>query len=167
MPQTPSLTGNKELHQIAVTGIIWRLREDGKREYLITKRAPHKKVLPNRWTVPGGGLETSDYTETEPSYLNEESPQWYNVAEITLKREIREEVSLEVEEVRYLLDVVFIRPDGVPVIVLSYYCKYKSGEVKLDEDATEFAWITVDQVKEYDLIAGIDHEIQLADEQLT
>ena len=158
--------GYNELHRVAVTGIIWRVRDDGKREYLITKRAPHKKVQPNKWTVPGGGLESTDYLESVPTYINQESPQWYNVAEVTLKREIREEVNLEVDDLEYLLNVVFIRPDGIPVIVLSYYCKYKSGDVVLDDDATEFAWITIEQVKEYDLVSGIDHEIQLADERL-
>ena len=28
------------------------------------------------------------------------------------------------------------------IIVLSFYCKYAGGEVTLDEDATEYAWIT-------------------------
>ena len=157
---------HNELHRIAVTGIIWRIGTDGNRQYLITKRSPHKKVMPNRWTVPGGGLEATDYTKVEPSYLNEESPQWYNAVEKTLRREIREEVGLEVSEVKYLLDVVFIRPDGVPVLVLSYYCKYESGEVVLDADATEFAWVPIEKIPEYDLISGIDHEITLADERL-
>jgi 8-oxo-dGTP pyrophosphatase MutT (NUDIX family) len=157
---------HNELHQIAVTGIIWRISENKGREYLITKRSPHKKVMPNRWTVPGGGLEATDYMKVDPSYLNEESPQWYNAAEKTLRREIREEVGLEVSDVNYLLDLVFIRPDGVPVLVLSYYCKYESGEVVLDVDATEFAWVSIDAISEYDLISGIDHEIKLADERL-
>jgi 8-oxo-dGTP pyrophosphatase MutT (NUDIX family) len=157
---------HNELHRIAVTGIIWKI-EDGVRRYLITKRAPQKKAWPNKWTVPGGGLEVSDYSGTEASYVNEESPQWYNAVERTLRREIREEVGLEVTDVEYLLDLAFIRPDGVPSIVLSYYCKYESGEVVLDEDATEFAWITANQVSEYDFISGIDDEIKLVDERLS
>lgn len=39
----------KELHRIVTTTIIYN---EGK--YLITKRAPAKKVHPNKWTVPGG-----------------------------------------------------------------------------------------------------------------
>lgn len=156
-----------ELHRIAVTGIIWKLDERGERRYLITKRSPHKKVFPNKWTVPGGGLEVSDYINDEPSFLNEESPQWYNTAEKTLRREIREEVGLEVEGVQYLLDVTFVRPDGSPVMVLSYYCKYKSGEIVLDEDTVEYAWVRADEVQNYDLIQGIDHEILEVDKRLS
>lgn len=155
-----------ELHRIAVTGIIWRKGNDGKYRYLITKRSPEKKAWPGRWTVPGGGLDVNDYMHGEATYQNSESPQWYNAVETTLRREIKEEVGVEVEDINYLLDVAFIRPDGVPAIVLSFYCKYASGEVKLDEDAVEFAWITAEEVSSYELIQGIDHEILEVEKRL-
>ena len=162
---TPQPNDN-ELHRIAVTGIIYKKGEDGAYRYLITKRAMTKKAWPGKWTVPGGGLETTDYMSTEATYANGESPQWYNAVERTMRREILEEVGLEVSDIGYLLDVAFIRPDGTPCLVLSFYCKYASGEVKLDADATEFAWIKASEVGNYELIQGIDHEIQLVEERL-
>lgn len=156
----------KELHRIAVTGIIWKKDVDGTRRYLITKRSPTKKAWPNKWTVPGGGLETDDYIHSEATHQNDESPQWYNAVEKTLRREILEEVGVEVDSIGYLLDVAFIRPDGVACIVLSFYCRYVSGEVVLDEDATEYAWITAADVAKYELIQGIDHEIDLVEKCL-
>jgi 8-oxo-dGTP diphosphatase len=156
---------DKELHRIAVTGIIWK-EENGARKYLITKRSPHKKAWPGKWTVPGGGMETDDYMKTEATFANSESPQWYNAVEKTLRREIKEEVNLEVDDVQYLLDLAFIRPDGIAAIVLSYFCKYASGEVKLDEDAVEYAWITASEVSSYELIQGIDHEIEMVEKKL-
>lgn len=156
-----------DLHRIAVTGIIWKLDEGGTRRYLITKRSPEKKAWPNKWTVPGGGLETSDYMNSEATYASSESPQWYNAVETTLRRELREEVNVEVTDVQYLLDLAFIRPDGIPAIVLSFYCKYESGEVQLDDDAVEFAWVTVAELGNYELIQGIDHEIELVDKRLS
>lgn len=157
---------DKDLHRIAITGIIWKQDADGTQSYLITKRSPTKKAWPNKWTVPGGGLETTDYMNTEATYQNSESPQWYNAVENTLRREIREEVGVEVDQVQYLLDLAFIRPDGVPAIVLSFYCRYVSGDIVLDEDATEYAWVTAAEVGNYDLIQGIDHEIELVEERL-
>ena len=157
---------HSDLHRIAVTGIIWKKEADGTFRYLITKRSPNKKAWPNKWTVPGGGLETSDYMQTEATYANSESPQWYNAVERTLRREIKEEVNLEISDVNYLLDLAFIRPDGIPAVVLSFYCKYESGDVVLDEDAVEFAWIGVKEIPHYELIQGIDHEITLVDERL-
>ena len=155
-----------DLHRIAITGIIWRQDEEGNRTYLITKRSPTKKAWPNKWTVPGGGIETTDYMNGEATYQNSESPQWYNAVETTLRREIREEVGLEVSDIQYLLDVAFIRPDGIPAIVLSFYCKYASGDVVLDEDATEFAWVSAAEAAKYELIQGIDHEILMVEERL-
>ena len=156
-----------DLHRIAITGIIWKQDTDGTRRYLITKRAPTKKAFPKKWTVPGGGLETSDYIDAKPTIESNDNPQWYNAVETTLRREIREEVGVEVTDVQYLLDIAFIRPDGIPAIVLSYYCKYDGGEVVLDEDATEYAWITASEVRNYDLIQGIDHEIEMVEERLS
>ena len=157
---------HNDLHRIAITGIIWREDPDGQYRYLITKRSPTKKAWPNKWTVPGGGLETTDYMGGEATYANSESPQWYGAVGNTLRREIKEEVGVEVRDVQYLLDVAFIRPDGIPAIVLSFYCKYDSGEVVLDADATEFAWITASEAGQYEFIQGIDHEIEMVEERL-
>lgn len=157
---------DKELHRIAVTGIIWKKDEKGEFRYLITKRSLKKKAWPGKWTVPGGGVETDDYLNTEATYANSESPQWYNAIENTLRREIREEANMEVEDIRYLLDVAFIRPDGIATIVLSYYCKYMSGVVVLNDETIDSAWVTAQEVKNYDLIQGIDHEIELVEQKL-
>lgn len=149
---------NKELHRIVSTAIIYK---DGK--YLITKRSPNKKAFPNKWTVPGGGLETDDYTNTPPTTAD---GHWYYSLYTSLRREIKEEVNLEVGFIKFLLDLAFIRPDGVPVITMSFYTPYKSGEVKLDEDAVEYAWVTYEEAKNYDLIEGICDEIRMVDEIL-
>lgn len=145
---------NIELHRITSTAII---HKDGK--YLIVKRSPNKKVFPNRWTVPGGGLEVTDYINTPKT-----TPEaWYYAIENSLRREIKEEVSLEVDKPKYLLDLVFIRPDNIPVATLSYYCDWKSGEVKLNEENIDFKWVTIDEAKNYDLISGIFEEIEMVD----
>lgn len=149
---------NKELHRVAVTAIIYK---NGK--YLITKRASHKKSFPNKWTVPGGGLDVGDYIN-EP--VTTKAGQWYYAIEKTLRREVREEVNLEIEKPQFLLDLVFISPDGQPCIVLSYYSKYKSGEIKLDEDSSEYKWVTLREAKGYDLIDGILEEIEMVDKVL-
>jgi 8-oxo-dGTP pyrophosphatase MutT (NUDIX family) len=155
--QTSLQVPNQEAHRIATTAIIFR--DDGR--MLITKRAPHKKVWPNRWTVPGGGLETDDYTTTEPSHPGS-TPQWYNALEQSLRREVREEVGLEVSKPWLVCDLAFIRPDGVPVVVLSYAADLVSGEVTHDEDTVAHAWVTVEEAAAYDLIDGIHEELRLA-----
>jgi 8-oxo-dGTP diphosphatase len=151
---------DKELHRITTTCLVYT--DDFK--YLITKRAMHKKVMPGKWTIPGGGLSVDDYIDEKPSTI--ESNQWYGALEKSLRREIKEEVNLEIEKPEFLVDLTFIRPDGIPVIIFSYFAKFMSGEVKLDEDATEFAWVTVEEAEKYDLIAGILDEIRDIDKIL-
>ena len=122
---------DRELHRIVITAIIY----NGAGQYLVTKRSPTKKVFPNKWTVPGGGLEVDDYIN-EP--VSTKAGQWYYALEKALRREVTEEVNVEISKPIYLLDLTFIRPDNIPVLVLSYYAKYLSGEVKLDDDAVEY-----------------------------
>jgi 8-oxo-dGTP diphosphatase len=153
---------DKELHRIAITGVIYN--DEGK--YLVTKRSLEKKAFPGMWTVPGGGINTDDYVNLPPTTA---AGQWYNTVEMTLRREIKEEVNVEIEKPEYLLDLTFIRPDNVPVLVLSYMCKYKSGEVKVDGDGgdtIDFAWATFDELRSYDLIPGILEEIEMVDKIL-
>ena len=145
---------NREMHRITSTAIIYK-KEEGVFKYLITRRSLDKKAFPGKWTVPGGGLETDDYTNTAKNSAG----LWYNAIENSLRREVLEEVNLKVGKLDFLCDITFIRPDGVPVIILSYYGPYESGEVELDEDASEFAWVSVEEAREYDLIEGILEEI--------
>ena len=146
---------NRELHRIASTAIIYK-----RGKYLITKRSFSKKVFPGKWTVPGGGLEIDDYVNTKPTTKNDI---WYFALAESLKREVKEEVGVEMGEIKYLLDLAFIRPDNIPVITLSFYAPWKKGEVKLNDESIDYAWIRVNEVKKYDLIAGIDTEIKMVD----
>jgi 8-oxo-dGTP pyrophosphatase MutT (NUDIX family) len=142
------------LHYVAVTAII---HQNGK--YLITKRSAKEKAFSNMWTVPGGRISVKDYAN-----LPKTTPiAWYNAVENTLKKEIKEEVNLEIDNIRYLIDMTFIRPDKIPVVVLSFYADYKSGKVKLDDDAVDFAWVTAREAEKYNLIEGIYEEIVMAD----
>jgi 8-oxo-dGTP pyrophosphatase MutT (NUDIX family) len=148
----------KELHRIANTVIIYK-KDDDENRYLITKRSPHKKVYPGKWTVPGGGLHTDDYTGRPKTTTDA----WYNVLEDSVRREIQEEVGLEISKPILLVDATFIRPDNIPVLVLSFYAQYILGEVKLDEDSVEAAWIKAVEAGKYDLIEGIGEEIEMVE----
>ena len=147
---------DKELHRIAITCIIYN--NAGK--YLVTKRSPSKKVHPSKWTVPGGGLNTDDYVDTPQT--NGDAG-WYGAVEKALRREVKEEVNAEIGKVNYLLDLTFIRPDGIPVLVLSYYAPYLSGDIQLDEDAVEYKWVSLKEAKELDLISGIYEELEMVE----
>lgn len=150
---------DSRLHFVVATAIIVK---DGR--YLIVKRAPHEIAFPNKWTVPGGKLVLHEYQHLPRT--SGSAPQWYNVVDWVLRKEVREEVGLKIEKPQYLCDLVFLRPDGFPVVTLSFWAPYKSGQVKISEDFTDHAWVSLDEAKNYDLIEGIWDELRLVNEIL-
>lgn len=148
---------NKLLHEVAVTAIIIK---DGK--YLITRRSANKKRFPGMWTVPGGKLETDDYVNLPKDTSN----YWYNVLEGVLRREVKEECGLEIANIVYLTSLATVHGDGFPSLVISCLADYESGEVTLKPDETDnFAWVSLEQAKQYPLIDGIYDELVMAERQ--
>ena len=152
------MNSDPRLHIIAVTGIV---EKNGK--YLILKRSEREVTYPGFWTVPGGKLVRHEY---ENLALTENTDAWYDIVSRTLEKEIMEEAGLEIEGIRYLTDMVFIRPDNIPALVLSYYCRHKAGNVALGKDMVDYAWIMPEEGKNYQIIPGILDEIIMVDKIL-
>lgn len=143
---------NEKLHYVVVTGIIIK---DGK--YLITRRSLEEKAFPGLWTVPGGKLRQSDYIDLP----KDTADHWYNVLEKLLEREIEEEVGLKIKNIGYLLSLAFTRSDGIATVIISFYCDYGSGEVRLSEESIDYAWVTADELDKYKFVPGLREEIEL------
>ncbi|MEK6859484.1 MAG: NUDIX domain-containing protein [Nanoarchaeota archaeon] len=146
-----------KFHYVVATGIIIK-----DKKYLITKRADWEKAFPGKWTVPGGKLEVTDY-KNKPK---DTSSHWYNILETLLKREVNEETGLYIKNINYLTSMTFIRPDNIPVLIVSLYADHDSGEVELSKDMVEHAWVSLEEAKNYDLIEGIYEEIMMLDDLL-
>lgn len=147
------------LHYVVVTGILVNPQT---RKYLITKRADWEKAFPGKWTVPGGKLEVLDYVLRD----KDTGSHWYNVFEDILKREVMEEVGLEIENIGYVTSMVYIRPDKIPCIIVSLYANAKEGNIRLCNALMEHAWVSLEEAKDYDLIEGIYEELVILDEKL-
>ncbi len=146
---------NHYLHEVVMTAIIIK---DGK--YLITRRSPNKKRFPGTWTVPGGKLETNDYI----GLPKDTKDYWYNVLEQVLKREVKEEVGLEIANIEYVTSLATIHADGAPSLVISCIADYVSGEVTLQESETDKCeWVSLEEAQSYELIDGIYDELVMAD----
>lgn len=78
-----------------------------------------------------------------------------------LKREVKEEAGIEIEDqLSFINDVFFVRPDGIPVILVKFAAKYRAGEVKPEKGAfTEAAWVNQEEIEKYDCIQGIAAEV--------
>jgi len=64
--------------RLIVVGVV----ENDAREILICKMPRHRGVFPGQWGLPGGGIEEGETVEA------------------ALRRELREEVGLEVRQIR-------------------------------------------------------------------
>lgn len=150
---------NPYLHEVVITAIIVK---DGK--FLILQRSKEKKRFTSMWTVPGGRLEP------EKDYANmpkESADYWYNVLEKTLRREVREEAGIEeIKNVEYVTSLATIHKDGYPSIVISCMAEWVAGGITLQPGETDnFAWVTLEESKNYDLIDGIYDELVMADQR--
>ncbi len=146
---------NKYLHEVVTTAIIIK---DGK--YLVTRRSLNKKRFPGMWTVPGGKLETNDYINLP----KDTKDYWYNVLEQVLKREVKEEVGLEINNIEYVTSLATVHADGNPSLVISCIADYVSGDVILQESETDkYEWVTLEESKKLDLLDGIYDELVMAE----
>ena len=110
-------------------------------EYLLCKKPKGRGVFPGQWALVGGGI---DERETMKD---------------ALRREVREEVGLEIDEIKPLYFRDDIQPkyldgkklDDIYMIYLLFSCKALSNDVVLDEEHEKYEWVSKDKVKEYDL----------------
>lgn len=135
-------------------------RESDKR-CLILKRSADEKVHPGKYAVPGGKLEWKDLDIEHPTRLNGDVLDYEDAVENLLKREVREEAGIEIHDsLAYINSVAFIRPDGIPVVLVKFAAIFKSGEVVIEKGAfTDFAWVNAEEVKNYPCIQGVPEEI--------
>ena len=147
----------EKVHYVAITGII---RKDNK--FLICKRSPNEKAFPNKWCVPGGKIERGDFINTP----KDTQDHWLNIFEKVLRKEIKEETNLEIKNIGYVSSLVFIRPNGFSTIIVSLYADYDTEEVQLQhEELSDYAWVTLEQAKEYDLIENIYEQLVMVEKK--
>ena len=65
-----------------------------------------------------------------------------------------------------LTSLAFFRPDGIPTIVVSFFADYSDGDVVLNDELSEFAWVTLEEAREYEFIEGIFEELEMLDRHL-
>lgn len=145
-----------------VANVIIYRESDGR--CLILKRSETEKVHPGKYCVPGGKLDWSDLDINNPTRMNGDVFDFEDALEKLLQREAREECDLEIKgKPLYVNSVGYIRPDGVPVMMLKFVALYKSGEVEIEDGAiTDHAWVSAEEIKNFDCIEGIKEEITYA-----
>ncbi|OGC82077.1 MAG: hypothetical protein A2V81_02910 [Candidatus Abawacabacteria bacterium RBG_16_42_10] len=131
---------------------------------LILRRSDDEKVHPGRYGVVGGKMEWEQMNIDQPGRINGDVLDYPDAVEELLRREVQEEAGIEIHpHLKYVNSVAFIRPDGVPVVLVKFAAQYKSGDVTIEEGAfTDHAWVNSEEVKKYECIDGICEEVGFA-----
>lgn len=121
------------LYVVNAEAFVWH---DG--HYLMMVRGASEEIAPGALTPPGGKAEATGGEE--------------GILEATVRREVREEVGVEVSDVAYVESHAFEGMFGgnpIVVIDLVFLCRYASGEPRA-MDADEVAgieWRTVEELR--------------------
>lgn len=124
---------------VSVTGMIRR-----RRQYLTVVRSRDDAHAAGALSFPGGRIE-SDIDDLERSSSQD-------VLESTLRREIWEEVRLEVADISYLQSRAFVRDDGHPVVNVVFTCRHRSGRPRVDStgEITDCQWLLPEEIVEHE-----------------
>ena len=108
---------------------------------LILKRTEEMEWMPLKWGLPGGGIEEGE-----------------RPIEAAV-REVKEETTLDIDN-----PVEFYISD---MNVVYFTTRKYSGEVKIDFEHLDFAWVYPEELTNYDIIPGMEKMISRAKEILT
>lgn len=138
------------------------IRDDGKA--LILKRSEGEAVYPGKWAVIGGKMEHADFDPKSPSRVEENVLVYEDPLLNLLTREAKEEAGIKIAEPLMFIDnKLIIRPDGIPVSLMTFAARYAEGEITLQIGAfTEFAWVDGNEIDTYDCIEGVRQEVKKA-----
>ena len=88
----------------------------------------------DKWVVPGGHIELGERMDD------------------ALRRELREETSLEIHDIRLLLHQEFVYDDAFwerrHFIFFDFLCRTDEREVQLNSEAQAYRWVTVEEAFE-------------------
>ena len=103
-------------------------------EKILIARRKAGKHLAGMWEFPGGKLEEN------------ESP------ENCLKREIKEELGIEIKVLSHFMDSIYHYP-GKSVCLLVYWAEYLAGTITL-ADHDKFEWVALNELGQFEFAAA-------------
>ena len=119
-----------------VTGIVTY-----KDKMLILKKSQSDRNFPNHWSFCSGFVKE------------------FEAAEDAVLREIKEETRLE-GKIEKKGRIIETQGNDKIWIVMPFLYKAESDEVILDHENTEYAWITKEEIKNYQFVPGVIKDLK-------
>ena len=100
----------------------------------------------------GGKIERSGFIHPPKDTQHH----WFDIFEKTAVKEVLEETNVRIQNISYVSNLAFIRPNGFSTLIVSLAAQYASGNVRLSlHELTDHAWVTLEEAEHYDLIENI------------
>lgn len=121
-----------QLYIVNVEGAILR---DGR--YLMIVRGAEEEYAAGVLALVGGKVEATENAK--------------DVLEDTLRREIMEEVGVQVGDLAYVHSTQFIVEDGAMVVDIVFLCAYQWGEPRIDDpgEVADILWMSAEDVMQH------------------
>lgn len=107
--------------------------------FLILRRSPDSFTRANEWDFPGGNVLFGE------------------MAQDSLRKEIREESGIEVTDIKPLQIITTMR-DQIYCLFINYTCQALSDKITLSHEHIEFKWVTNDEFLNLDGVADFMKE---------
>lgn len=118
---------------------------DGVQRVLIGKRAPNRKIYPDLWECGGGQVRKGQTFQD------------------AVRAQMHDEFGLDVD-VLFSLNDYKIETEGKVIPGIRFVCRPKSSQrAKIcSSEHVEFKWVTVEEMRTYDLIPGLLQDVRMA-----
>lgn len=134
---------NKENFRVVVGAVIY----NHDKKFLLARRHIKDDNLPNFWSIPAGHVE---------AFSNDS-----DVLELNLKREVKEEIGVDIQIVKYLDSHVWCDTEYKKITVI-FLCKIKSGIEKALDETSEVAWFNIERINGMKLPPNVNRVISKA-----
>lgn len=135
---------------VNVEGAIYK-----KDKWLLIRRSEKEEHAGGGLSLVGGKVEKEGLTS--------------NILEEALKREVREEVGIEISNLTYVNSSMFETDTGQTVVDIVFLCEHKFGEpyAKCRDEVSDVLWMSTQQILDHtDLPVYLKDNIKLAEKML-